>query len=518
MITRIINLSHRTYFLLLFALNIILRISSLYTPVLDVDETQFAGFAHVLMDGGFPFRDSLDTKPLGIYLFYWLCFALFGRTNMLAVHAMTTLVTFAAAVMLYRVFAVFREQTTGRWAALLFVIFSTTFIPKYISTSINSVMVIFLITSVYFMARACGQHKPLFSVLSGFVLGLGFLFKYTAGIQLVLFFLYSLYHYWMQKNKKQTPWNFLIQNILFGMAFILPFILHGLVLYQLGVWGDFVEWSLLGSGKYIGQGGATIAFLPSFVLRFGSYALATVFLWAYLFKGLDKNMHRDPRIMLCVLWFVLSLVPVLMSGRFYPHYFIHLLPALCGLAAIGIVRSENAGRHRGFKILFTLLVILPTLFFWGLRVHHRFYLQHFPDDHIYEQMEAGLKLREISKPDDRLFVWGFATGIYFYSGLKPASRFLWSDVLTGRTPGPGYARINREKEAQYQNNRAWEVFWEDINKQRPVFFVDTSPADIHDYERFPIKNYPALYSYVQERYTKILTFKGIDFYKLKTAL
>lgn len=497
--------------MLFFALNLILRVATFYTPILDVDETQFAGFAHVLMDGGLPYRDSLDTKPLGIYLFYRAVFELFGRFNMYAVHFATALVTFFCAYLLYRIFAVFKKSETGRWAALFFVVFSTTFIPKYVATSINSIMVFFLIASVYFMARAEREPSWHADFLAGFVLGIGFLFKYTAGIQLLLFFAFALF-------KDRHGKSLTMRSLTFGLAFLIPFAVHALSLYKLGVWDDFVQWSLLGSVRYISHGEATISFWQSFVIRFGTYVLATIFLWIFLIKGLNKRMFSDRLHTLFLLWFVLSLIPVCTGGRFYPHYFIHLLPSLCGLAAIGFLKSRvPSPGSRVIIRLAVLLVVLPALVFWVLRLDHRTYLTYFPDDELYEQQAIGKRLREISDPDDKLFVWGFATGIYFHSQLKAASRFLWTDLLTGRTPGPDYARVNRDQEFWFKNSVAWAAFWEDIHKNRPEYIVDTSPADIHDYGRFPLSRYARLSNYLTQKYEKIETVAGAEIYRRKSG-
>lgn len=494
---------------LLFALNLILRLPTFYTPILDVDETQFAGFAHVLMDGGLPFRDSLDTKPLGIYLFYQLIFTVFGRFNMPMVHFITALLQWGTAWGLYGIFKNNNQADRGRLAALFYIVFSTTFLPKYLSTSINAVMVFFLVFSVFFMTK---KPKAIFIFLSGLILGIGFLFKYTAGIQLLLFFLFTL-PFW---SLTKTSWfHWFWKNALFGLSFIIPFILHGLFLVYLGVWPDFVEWSLMGSSKYISDGGSTIAFWKSFFLRFGSYILATLFLWFFAVKAFFKT-DRPKSLLLMGLWFGLSLIPVCIGGRFYPHYFIHLLPSLCGLAALGFYRASASFReyfleHKGWFYL----SLTSILFFGLLRINYPLYLKYFPDDHIYQQQQVGEKLKSMASPNDKIFVWGFATGIYFHSELKASSRFLWSDLLTGRTPGPAYARINLDKQQHFEHPVAWQNFWLDMENAKPKYFVDTSPANIHGYQRFPIKNYPKLQNYLTKYYDKVDQNSGVDIYQRK---
>ena len=114
----------------LFLIHFVLRISGLYTVFLDVDESQFAGFAHTLIEGGLPYAHSLDTKPLGIYLFYYFIFQLFGKYNMYAIHLVTTLWLFLTSYYLFLCFKIFNKNQAGRLASLFFVIFSTTYIPK----------------------------------------------------------------------------------------------------------------------------------------------------------------------------------------------------------------------------------------------------------------------------------------------------------------------------------------------------------------------------------------------------
>ena len=61
---------------LVLAAVLLLRLPAFWTPILDVDEAQFAGYADWLLHGGLPYVSSVDTKPLGIYWFFAAVFAL----------------------------------------------------------------------------------------------------------------------------------------------------------------------------------------------------------------------------------------------------------------------------------------------------------------------------------------------------------------------------------------------------------------------------------------------------------
>lgn len=509
---RFFNNHPLSFFIFLFLLHVFLRLPSFYTPILDVDETQFAGFAHVLMDGGLPYSDSLDTKPLGIYLFYTSVFSVFGRMNMQAVHAVTALLHFVIAIALYACFALYNKKKPAKLAAVFFVVFSASFIPKYLATSINAILIVPLVFSFLSLCLAQKQQKSFYDFVSGFFAGLAFLFKYTAGIQFVFF---AFWQFYLLYKKQQSLKISLKRLVLFGVGVLLPLALHTVMLWRLGVLADFWQWSILGSGAYVSQGSSTIVFWQSFLIRFGSYVLATLLLWLLALRFIkQKEFKVSVLAQLAALWFALSLIPVFVGARFYGHYFLHVLPSLCVVAAFAV--SENLSV---FQKRFGLsLLIVPSLLFFMLRVDHKWYLSKVPDDHIYEQQEIGEALRQISQGKGSVFVWGFATGIQFWSELRPASRFLWADLLTGRTPGPEYARQNQEQEGAFKNLYAWSLFWKDLQDNRPEYFVDTSPANIHDYGRFPISDYPELHKYIRGNYVAIGSLQGVVIYQSRESL
>ncbi len=148
-------------------------------------------------------------------------------------------------------------------------------------------------------------------------------------------------------------------------------------------------------------------------------------------------------------------------------------------------------------------MIVPALICLGLRFDYRDFDQRFPDDQIFEQESIGTWLKEHSHPDETLFVWGFATGIYFHSHLKPASRFLWTDLLTGKIPGSDLSNDPQFDTSSFVRPEAWQALWEDFAKHKPTYIVDTAPANIHNYAKYSLKKYPELNSWIAENYQKI---------------
>ena len=69
--------------------------------------------------------------------------------------------------------------------------------------------------------------------------------------------------------------------------------------------------------------------------------------------------------------------------------------------------------------------------------------------------------------------------------------------------------------SNFSRKEAWEALLADLEKTPPVYFVDTAPADIHSYKKYPIALYPALFKFLMERYEYFNTVENTVIYKLK---
>jgi hypothetical protein len=103
----------------------------------------------------------------------------------------------------------------------------------------------------------------------------------------------------------------------------------------------------------------------------------------------------------------------------------------------------------------------------------------------------------------RLFVWGWAPGFYYEAGLRgvrPASRFVVmaqsgltryvsgrqrrTPAAHGRDPGPGH----------------WDLLMGDLERNQATYILDTAPAGIYRWDRYPVEDYPTLDQYLAEHY------------------
>ncbi|MBI4125830.1 MAG: glycosyltransferase family 39 protein [Deltaproteobacteria bacterium] len=430
-----------------------------------------------------------------MFLYYWYgsLFKCFGTYNMLAIHAATTLWILATAWVLSKITQEFGSRKAGHWAALFYVVFTTTYAPKILATTFEYLFNLPLALNIYFLILFNKTRRWYWVFLSGFVFGVALITKYQAGINLVVTFLYLIW-----KRKEKTLPIFCI-----GMG--LPVGCMLLHLASLGVLDDFYFWTLKGSFAYIQSGIESLNFFTRLLLRGGGYVLSTLLIWIL---GL-AYFRRHPKNIL-LLWFGLSFIPVCAGGRFYGHYFLQLLPPLCIAAGLAL-----AQHHKKILAWVWLGILVPGIGFSFPRYHLNSLYTYLKEDNPDDYKILAQYLLDHTTPKDPVFVWGYAPSIYFFVKRPLGARFYWSDILVGRVPGTSDADAPHTTTTGLPNPWAWKLLFLDLDKKKPIYFVDTTPGNYHGYRTYPPSNYFPLKQYLAENYYLETIFQGSRFYRRK---
>ncbi|HPM41396.1 MAG TPA: hypothetical protein PLY45_03060, partial [bacterium] len=472
-----------------FAALFVLRLPALMHPVLDVDEAIYGLFARVWFDGGTPYVDCVETKPLGIYAFYGFIFSLFGKFNMIAVHAATIGVVGLTALVIGKIAVLVSpalkdpdgaKGSVGWLAALLYLVFSTTYIPKVIATTIEPILLLFTVLQFWLWMRFEREGKWRIALASGVAFSAACCFKYQAGMNLIVMLAY------LSAARPAALGRSGLGRSLKGFAIFLagavPVPLAMLAcLHQAGALDGFIFWNVSGNAAYISGGASSISLAGQLLKRVLPYVASTALLWVLtaigsvrLFRGLKHReaeglviSHR----LLVFLWFVLSIVPVSAGYRFYGHYFLLLLPPMSVLAAPVLLSILNS-RRKLTAWLAIFWIALPAAGFFAARFFIPEINRAFGEDNLADYGPAAEYAAANTRPSDRIVVWGFAPMIYWGSERLPGTRFFWSDLLVGRVPGSKKGD-GGESEGMRE---AWEMFMADMERHRPALFIDTSPA------------------------------------------
>ena len=150
-------------------------------------------------------------------------------------------------------------------------------------------------------------------------------------------------------------------------------------------------------------------------------------------------------------WLVLGLVMVAAGARFFPRYYLALLPVLVVAAARGVCLVPRRWR----AVLLAIALAVPAVRFGG---RHIATLRADPsamrDLALWADCrEAAARIQSLAHPGDTLFVWGYRPELNVLARLPGATRFLDSQPLTGvladrhlsdaRPTAPSLARRHR---------------------------------------------------------------------------
>jgi hypothetical protein len=202
---------------------------------------------------------------------------------------------------------------------------------------------------------------------------------------------------------------------------------------------------------------------------------------------------------------VASAIGAAAGARFYPHYYIQLIPPLALLAAPYFARlcSGSVRRVHWWQrpiVIYAwlgLTVVGFTIAHWEGQAHAR------------QLTQAGRYLLDHSAPSDRVFVWGQAPNIYLDAHRRPASRFVVTFPLTGYIFG-GLTGVDTH---DWIVAGAWTKLQQDFATHPPVYIVDVQAPEKN--AQYPIHNFPFLAQLLSQKYRPVArTSEGV-IYRLR---
>jgi hypothetical protein len=224
-----------------------------------------------------------------------------------------------------------------------------------------------------------------------------------------------------------------------------------------------------------------------------SYVAFNAALWilaawtvARAIKNKDKRDERRLSDLMVALWCAASLAAVFPGGRFFGHYFIQVLPALCLLASRGAetlrLRSSDAAARRRARIAIATLMVLSLVSF--VRFHQRTAILAFEtvtgkrtlwserwgmSEREREAEIVSAFVRSRLREGEPLYIWDYALDVYWRTGCRPASRYLSPYYITGKFTDSAQAEADPEI-VFWRENRALLI--EDLKRTRPRVILD----------------------------------------------
>jgi 4-amino-4-deoxy-L-arabinose transferase-like glycosyltransferase len=478
-------------------LTVAIRLPSLLHSQPIDSEAMYSVVANEIVDGGRPYIDAVERKPPLLFWTYAAVFKVAGKFNWMALHFVALVWTLCAMAGLYVIGRELFDRDIGLIAALLYGVFQPWWTWKTLSFDGEMIMNLPIIWAwaIAFRRGSSPLRPELFA--AGGLLGAAFLFKQPAAIAAVPLGIYLLLPSY-RASRSLTRTNPIIHATMLAAGFFVTVGLATIVLWKQGILLEAFYWTIAAHDlphvfwwKGILH---TLAFLGA-CLPLVIGAIMSCQDNGKVWVG--RTAERTALLGLLAA----SAIGVAAGARFYPHYYIQLIPPLTLLAAPYYARLWSRAVKPPHWLLrpkityawLALTVIVFSIVRWAGLAPRR------------GPSEAGRYLFTNSLPEDRIFVWGQSIQIYLDARRRPACRYITTFPLTGYIFGGPVPGVDTRSRILPD---AWNTLEQDFSRHPPIYIVDvqTDPRTM----QYPVKKFPILATLLEQCYEPIAhTAEGV---------
>src|SRR5437667_3300908 len=391
--------THRSWKFCLAVIGIILltvvtRLPSLLHPQPIINEAVYSVVANEIVDGGRPYVDAVERKPPLLFWTYAAIFEVAGKYNWKALHVAALVWTLGTMAGLYAIGRALFDRETGLIAALLYSMFKPWARGQNLAFNGELLMNLPIVWGWAIAFRPSSSRARPELVFSGALLCAGFLLKQPAAIAAVPLGIYLLLPSY-RKSRGLTRTVSIAHAAMLTGGFFATLGLATVILQERGILREAFYWTLVNPSTthVFWKHGIllTLAFIGACLPLLIGAAIACRDrngVWA------GKSAERTALLGLVAA----SAVGAAAGGRFYPHYYIQMIPPLALLAAPHYARlwsGRTQSRHWLLRPVVTyawlgLTVVAFSVSHWLVLALKR------------EPSETGRYLSEHSTPEDRI--------------------------------------------------------------------------------------------------------------------
>ncbi len=453
------------------ALALLLHLPGLVGPLFNSDEASLATMAMEIERGGTLYHETADRKPPVVPYIYALVFSATGERDLRPVRAVGALVLAGTALLLA---SEARRRTGTRAAAVAAgVLFLAGTAANFPADSQAAGFELFMLLPMTAAVVAAGRGQ---AVLAGLCLAVACLCKQTAVMTaLPVAFLLLRASGWRAVSRAALA-------------------TAGLVVVTAFAFGprEFLLWTVTGNGGYLSLRGSLLASsVRGIGMTLALLGLNAILVWCCVLARRRGKVDTD-----LWLWLAGGAVAVVAGFRFFGHYYLQLVPPLA-LIAVGGVPALAGVWKRAVAGL-----VAPVLAMWAFSF--------FPPNArgIIPYRDVADRVRALTAPSDRIFVWGEYPEIYWAADREPATRFIHTGFITGNSGARDAALVKPSDGVP----GAGKFLADDFAATPPDLIVDTTKASIRKSERHPLEA-TFLWEEVVRRYRLVDVVDGVRLYR-----
>jgi 4-amino-4-deoxy-L-arabinose transferase-like glycosyltransferase len=432
------------------------------TEPLDCDEAAYAYIGRRILRGDVLYRDLTENKPPLGYWLYTLAVAI-GGANELAIRLMPIPYILATIALIWWIALKLSGPATACLAALVFAVADT---DPYVfgnGSNMEHFLNFFSVASLALMVRAWQVPSRRTLLAVGAFVGLAALVKQVGAVQGLVYAIFALLPRAEVRHDGEPIRRPLGSRLIDAAMLAIGFLI---------VW-------IVGLGVVIAQGAGTAAYedivrfaramttdlpasahAPPLLVHwltgnadpqgklpwpFGTtdyYVWWGAGLWPLWLASVPASVRLglgDRTRQLLAAWIASAWLQILLPGMYWQHYYLLAVPGAALAVSIWLTDILGKLRARPFSHSILAIVLLATLG-WTVRIQVRDYLGLTPDE-ITSKFKGGkqwvalrglgreLAVRAKAWEDPHLFVWGWQSPLFIYSGLDGVSRHFFANEL-----------------------------------------------------------------------------------------
>jgi 4-amino-4-deoxy-L-arabinose transferase-like glycosyltransferase len=423
---------------------------------LELDLTVYATIAHEMLGGRFLYADLWDHKPPAVHVTYAAAELLvgYGPGSVLLLNVTALWLTMIGCFLAGRTVG---GAFSGLAAAATFLVLS--FSLELQANQPNTEVFINACTvwAMWLVLRDLVKGRPLgwgAAVAVGLLVGLASLYKTIAVLPVAGVLLYWSIQSGLHRGTQQR-WRVFAASSVAGCVTLLMWVAVGSYFYAVGRWDAFYACVFAYNKVYAGGGPGMLS-----VMLHPMYVAFWVASGLVLFLREPRTILAGHRTAVRYALLVLSLgcaVTAALPGYPYMHYAQLWFPAVAMLAAWlvagaapdtqSIAEADDATTAQTAQLAWDTRPILALVIaLLPMTIYHTYLLATLSPEKWSEQKygnlfvaskDLGKQLRSMLASDERYYHIGVLTGLYFYSGLSPASGvILYQPLKTYDFPYP----------------------------------------------------------------------------------
>jgi 4-amino-4-deoxy-L-arabinose transferase-like glycosyltransferase len=490
----------RFFAVVIVIVTVLLRLPALVHPNAIDDEAVYSVVGNAIADGGRPYIDAVERKPPLLFWTYAAIARLGGEYNWVFLHTFALLWVLATMAGLYVIGRRLFNPATGLFAAFLYGLFGQW--AAFINLAFNGEVAMNLaIVWAWAVGLSPGRSRwrPEL-MLSGAFFCAAFLLKQPAAVSAIPLGMYLLSP--AHQREQGTSWaTSFLQAALLTIGFFGTLGITALVLQRQQILQEAIYWTLLAHAvPMVFWRKATLH-----TLAFIAACLPVVVGSILSCRSRSIWKGREAERFALIALVAASAIGTAAGGRFYPHYYIQLIPPLVLLAAPFFAELFFGRTSPG-----TWFLTRPIVALWLAGMFVGFSISQWVGGISRRPLsEAGPYVRNHSDPNDRIFVWGQDADIYLEAQRRPACRYVVTFPLTGLIFG-GVTNIDTHDRIV---PGAWENLNEDFERHPPEYIVavDDDPKNA----QYPIGQFPVLKRWLEQYEVVKRTAEGTIYRRTK---